>query len=125
MSGRVFVCLLLILSVVATATCFPPHSLAADKQCVLVKNYLDAVKDLCIYRFGEDREKAIVDAKSKFHTELQQLNLAVPPELDDLISRYVTSSTLGYDRMRKKGDTRLVKKAQDIQDQIKTLCPWD
>jgi len=90
-----------------------------------VKNYLDTVKNLCIYKFGDDREKAIVDAKSKFLKELQQSNLTVPQELDDTINRYITSSTLGYDRMRKKGDANLVKKAQEIQDKIKALCPWD
>ncbi|MDQ7782481.1 MAG: hypothetical protein RDU20_06370 [Desulfomonilaceae bacterium] len=125
MFGRVFACFLVGLVVAASIIPGPTHVPAADTQCVIVKDYVETVKNLCIYRFGEDREKALLEARTKFLKELRQANPEVSPELEDLIGQYVTSCALGYDRMRKKGDASLVKKSQDLHDRIKALCPWD
>lgn len=125
MIGRSVVVLLVILCAVVSMSTHPRNCSAADKPCLIIKNHLDTIKILCITRFGEDREKAIIQAKSKLLQDLKALNYSLPQEVSILIDGYVTSSILGYDRMRKKGDVKLVKKAQGIKEKIKALCSWE
>jgi hypothetical protein len=125
MTSRCIVVLFVIVCAVATLSTHPWNCHAADRPCLVIKNHLDAIKNLCITRFGEDREKAIIQAKSKLLQDLKALNYPLPEELNALVDRYVTSSILGYDRMRKRGDVKLVKKAQTIRRKIKILCPWE
>lgn len=95
-----------------------------QRQCVIVRDYLQSIQNHCIYRFGEERERALGEAKATFLQQLKDINVTLDATVDELIQRYTACATLGYDKMR-KGDTVLVKKAQDLADRIKALCPWD
>jgi hypothetical protein len=106
-----------VLAVVSDGYGQQPH-------CRIVRDYLQAIQNHCIYRFGEEREKALGEAKATFQRQLKDINVTLDATVDELIKRYTACATLGYDKMR-KGDTALVKKAQDLADRIKALCPWD
>lgn len=99
-------------------------SYGQQPQCLIVRDYLQSIQNHCIYRFGEDRERALGEAKARFRQQLKDINVTLDATVDELIQRYTACATLGYDKMR-KGDAVLVKKAQDLADRIKTLCPWD
>ena len=125
MIARSVVVLLVILCAAVSMNIHHRNCYAADKHCMVIKNHLDAIKNLCITRFGEDREKAIIGAKSKLLQELRALDYSLSQEVSALIEGYVTAATLGYDRMRKRGDVKLVKKAQGIRATLRSWCPWD
>lgn len=101
-----------------------PAALAADKQCLAIKNHTDKIQELAVYTFGEERDAKLKDAQNKLREEFKQLNFTVPEELQRLLASFENTTLLGHDKLR-KGDTRLLQKASEIKETLKRQCPWD
>lgn len=93
-------------------------------RCSTVRAYLLRVDEIAITTFAEEREKKLAEAQTEFQNRLRSAQYSLSTELTELISQYVSLTSYGHDRMR-KGDTRLLVKAREVEQRIKELCPWD
>ena len=95
-----------------------------QKPCLVIKNYVMQIVEISNYKFGDEREKALVAAQAKLQQDLKQLNYVISEELNTLLARYVNATTLGYHRLR-RGNATLLAKARELENDIKRRCPWD
>lgn len=92
-------------------------------ECEAIKKYLHQVEQFSTFNFGEDREKKLGEAQIALQEQFGKLGYSVSDDLADLLKRYVSLTSLGHDRMR-KGDASMLVKAREVQEKIKSLCPW-